>query len=76
METKLRLRGASRVFGCEGSAGDDVIIAALTQAYNDGADILSLSLGGAQGWSEAPSSVVSSNIAAKGRIVTIAAGRN
>ncbi|KAG8953405.1 hypothetical protein FRC04_002247 [Tulasnella sp. 424] len=68
--------GAYRVFGCEGSAGDDVIIAALTQAYNDGADILSLSLGGAQGWSEAPSSVVSSNIAAKGRIVTIAAGND
>ncbi|KAG8929169.1 hypothetical protein FRC01_004741 [Tulasnella sp. 417] len=68
--------GAYRVFGCEGSSGDDVIIAALTQAYKDGADILSLSLGGAQGWSEAPSSVVASNIAAKGRIVTIAAGND
>lgn len=68
--------GAYRVFGCEGSSGDDVIIAALTQAYKDGANILSLSLGGAQGWSEAPSSVVASNIAAKGRIVTIAAGND
>lgn len=33
-----------------------------------------MSLGGADGWTESTSSVVSSRIAASGKIVTIAAG--
>lgn len=51
-----------------------VIIDALTRAYNDGNDIITLSLGGPGGWTEDVSSVVASRIADKGRIVTIAAG--
>lgn len=52
-----------------------VIIEALLRGYNDGNDILTLSLGGAGGWLEAASGVVASRIADKGKVVTIAAGQ-
>ncbi|KAG8901449.1 hypothetical protein FRC01_009845, partial [Tulasnella sp. 417] len=68
------LLGGYRVFGCEGGVSDEVLIAALLRAYKDGNDILSLSLGGPQGWTSAATAVVASRIAAKGRIVSIAAG--
>jgi hypothetical protein len=50
-----------------------VIIDALLRAVKDGADILNLSLGGPDGWTESAGSVVASRIAATGKIVTIAA---
>ncbi|KAH8807362.1 peptidase S8/S53 domain-containing protein [Xylogone sp. PMI_703] len=37
--------GMYRVFGCAGSADSDIIISALIQAGNDGADVVSMSLG-------------------------------
>jgi hypothetical protein len=52
-----------------------VIIDALLRGYNDGMDILTLSLGGADGWIEGPSGVVASRLADKGKVVTIAAGK-
>ncbi|PBK95398.1 pyrolysin [Armillaria gallica] len=67
---------AYRIFGCEGYVTDDVIIDALIMGYKDGQDILTLSLGGAAGWTESTSSVVASRIAATGKIVTIAAGND
>ncbi|KAG8763401.1 hypothetical protein FRC12_008567 [Ceratobasidium sp. 428] len=67
---------AYRVFGCTGSVSDEVIIAALLRAHNDGCDILTLSLGGAAGWTESASAVVASGIADAGKIVTIAAGND
>ncbi|KAI1795577.1 subtilisin-like protease [Ganoderma leucocontextum] len=67
---------AYRIFGCAGSVSDDIIVEALLQGYKDGNDILTLSLGGSDGWTESSSSVVSSRIAAAGRIVTIAAGND
>ncbi|KAG7446685.1 pyrolysin [Guyanagaster necrorhizus] len=67
---------AYRIFGCKGYVTDDVIIDALIMGYNDGQDILTLSLGGAAGWTESSSSVVASRIAASGTIVTIAAGND
>ncbi|RYF05626.1 MAG: hypothetical protein EOO77_28180 [Oxalobacteraceae bacterium] len=42
--------GAYRVFGCSGSSGDDVLIDAFTRAYEDGADIITASIGGPNGW--------------------------
>ncbi|KAG5633139.1 hypothetical protein DXG03_008238, partial [Asterophora parasitica] len=64
---------AYRVFGCTGSVTDDVIIEALLRGVKEGQDILTLSLGGSDGWTESSSSVVASKIAASGTIVTIAA---
>ncbi|KAF7321903.1 Subtilisin-like protease [Mycena kentingensis (nom. inval.)] len=65
---------AFRIFGCDGGVNDDVIVDALLRGVAAGADILSMSLGGSDGWTEGTGSVVSSRIAATGRIVTIAAG--
>ncbi|KAJ7772696.1 subtilisin-like protease [Mycena maculata] len=67
---------AYRIFGCTGFTTDDIITAALIMAYNQKMDILTLSLGGASGWTEGTSSVVASRIAAQGRVVTVAAGNN
>ena len=47
--------GAYRVFGCA-APGDDVILAALEQAYADGMNVVNMSLGDAfNSWPEAPS---------------------
>ncbi|KAH9892693.1 subtilisin-like protease [Cubamyces lactineus] len=67
---------AYRIFGCTGDVGDDIIIEALLRGVSDGNHILTMSLGGADGWTESSSSVVSSRIAATGKIVTIAAGND
>ena len=63
-----------RVFGCNGSVADDVLIAAITRAYNENSQVITLSIGGPAGWTSSPSSVVASRAAKNGRIVTIAAG--
>ncbi|KAK7473104.1 hypothetical protein VKT23_001205 [Stygiomarasmius scandens] len=65
-----------RVFGCEGGTADDIIIDALIRGYKDGQDILTLSLGNVNGWTENMVSVVASRIASKGVVVTIAAGND
>ncbi|EJD50489.1 subtilisin-like protease [Auricularia subglabra TFB-10046 SS5] len=67
---------AYRIFGCDGVTGDDIIVEALLQAYKDKNDVITLSLGGADGWTTAASAVVASRIAQKGRVVTIAAGNS
>jgi subtilisin family serine protease len=66
--------GAYRVFGCEGTVSDDILVEAIIRAFTDGNDVITMSLGGTVGWTEAVSSVVSSRVAKAGRIVTIAAG--
>ncbi|KAJ7680663.1 subtilisin-like protease [Mycena polygramma] len=65
---------AYRIFGCNGSVNDDVIVDGLLMGVKAGMDILTMSLGGSDGWTESTGSVVSSRIAAFGKIVTIAAG--
>ncbi|KAJ7141454.1 subtilisin-like protease [Mycena epipterygia] len=67
---------AYRIFGCTGGVGDDVIVDGLIMGVKAGMDILTMSLGGSAGWTEGTGSVVSSRIAATGKIVTIAAGND
>ncbi|CAE6487820.1 unnamed protein product [Rhizoctonia solani] len=67
---------AYRVFGCSSSVPDDILIDSLLRAYHDGNDVITLSLGDRDGWTESVSGVVASRIADKGRIVTIAAGND
>ncbi|KJZ76416.1 hypothetical protein HIM_04145 [Hirsutella minnesotensis 3608] len=66
--------GAYRVFGCKGQVGNDVLIAAYNQAYQDGAQIITASIGGPSGWSEDPWAVAVSRIVAKGVPCTVSAG--
>lgn len=72
-EAELRMY---RIFGCPeaGTTTDDIIVQALLLAYQEGNDVITLSLGGPDGWTESAGSVVASRIAQKGRVVTIAAG--
>ncbi|KAF9526557.1 pyrolysin [Crepidotus variabilis] len=67
---------AYRVFGCDGFVPDDVLIDALLRGVKDGNHIITLSIGGADGWTEGATSVVASRIAKSGKIVTIAAGND
>lgn len=66
--------GAYRVFGCKGQAGNDVLIAAFNQAYQDGANIITASIGGPSGWSEEPWAEAVSRIVDKGVPCTVSAG--
>ncbi|KAJ4355533.1 uncharacterized protein N0V89_003550 [Didymosphaeria variabile] len=68
--------GAYRVFGCGGSAGNDVLIAAYNQAYEDGSDIITASIGGASGWTEDPWAVAVQRIVEAGVPCTVSAGND
>ncbi|KAK2613166.1 hypothetical protein N8I77_000093 [Diaporthe amygdali] len=66
--------GAFRVFGCDGSSADDVLISAFNLAYEAGSDIITASIGGDSGWSEEPWSVATQRIVEAGVPCTLAAG--
>ncbi|TDZ26538.1 Minor extracellular protease vpr [Colletotrichum orbiculare MAFF 240422] len=70
--------GMYRVFGCSGYTSDDAIVAAMQRAVEDGADVVSISIGGFGTWSGYPNTPVPAAAAAlkaKG-IAVIAAGGN
>lgn len=66
--------GAYKVFGCQGGVENDILIDAFNQAFEDGADIITASIGGPSGWSEEPWSVAVQRIVEKGVPCTLAAG--
>lgn len=68
--------GAYRVFGCYGSASTEVLINAFNRAYEDGADIISASIGGRSGWTEEPWAAAVSRIVDKGVPYTLSAGND
>lgn len=63
-----------RVFGCNGATSDDIVIQAMIRAYQDGVDIINLSLGELSGWTEGTLSVVASRLSSRGLIVVSSAG--
>ncbi|KAI0786658.1 pyrolysin [Abortiporus biennis] len=65
-----------RVFGCAGGTTDDILIEALLRGVSDGQEVLTLSIGGSDGWTESSSAVVASRISASGKVVTMAAGND
>ncbi|GAA5925680.1 uncharacterized protein JCM15063_005088 [Sporobolomyces koalae] len=69
--------GMYRVFGCTGSASDDIIVDALLQSITDKCDIVSLSLGGSAGWlDQSPSQSIVERMNAQGIITTVSAGND
>lgn len=67
--------GIYRVFGCEGSVNDDVVLAAMEQAYKDGMQVVNMSLGSDyDGWSESVESRAASRMVKAGIVMSIAAG--
>ncbi|KAI8627325.1 peptidase S8/S53 domain-containing protein [Xylariaceae sp. FL1651] len=68
--------GMFRVFGCEGSAANDVLIQAYLKAFEAGSNIITASIGGSSGWSEDPWAVVVSRIVDAGVPCTVSAGND
>ncbi|KAI3535770.1 peptidase [Colletotrichum abscissum] len=71
--------GMYRVFGCDGSASDDAIVAAMQRAVEEGAHVVSISIGEFGTWSGYPRSILPAAVAAlraKGVAVVAAAGNS
>ncbi|KAI8148994.1 peptidase S8/S53 domain-containing protein, partial [Fennellomyces sp. T-0311] len=68
--------GMWRVFDCDGGTTEDAIVDAMLDAFHMAPrpDIISMSLGNSNGWSEFITSVTAERIAASGVIVVAAAG--
>lgn len=68
--------GAYRVFGCEGSTTAEIMIAAMERAYDDGMDILNMSIGSAFQWPQYPTAVAASRLVKKGMVVVASIGNS
>ncbi|KAG2232824.1 peptidase S8/S53 domain-containing protein [Thamnidium elegans] len=68
--------GAWRVFGCDGTTSNDLVIKALISAHEAGCDVINLSLGGPSNWAEDPTALIANRISEKGSIVIAAAGND
>ena len=69
--------GAYRVFGCGGSANDDVILAALERAFADGMNIVNMSLGDAfNSWPQTPLAQASDTLLKNGVVVVTSIGNS
>jgi minor extracellular serine protease Vpr len=66
--------GAYRVFGCEGSTFSDIMLEAMERAYNDGMDILNMSIGAAFQWPQYPTALAASRLVSKGMVVVTSIG--
>ena len=68
---------AYRVFGCEGTTSDDIMLAAMDMILADGADVLNMSIGSAfDNWSESPTAAGSDRLARRGIVVVASAGNS
>lgn len=68
--------GAYKVFGCRGGTDLDVVVAAMSRAFDEGSQIITASLGAPIGWPDEPMALAASRIVAKGVPVTFAAGNS
>jgi len=68
---------AYKVFGCRyDGTGEDALIQAFVQAYEDGADVINASIGGPGGFPEDAWATASSRIVQQGVFVAISAGNS
>lgn len=70
--------GAYRIFGCgaESQVADTEIIAAMNQAYEDGSDIITASLGAPSGWTSDAVAAMAEKLVNAGVIFTAANGNS
>ncbi len=68
--------GAYRVFGCDGSTTDDVMLAAMERAFEDRMQILNMSIGASFEWPQSPTGVAASRLVRKGMIVVASIGNS
>ncbi|OLN97148.1 Minor extracellular protease vpr 2 [Colletotrichum chlorophyti] len=67
---------AFKVFGAFEGTDEDTLVEATIMAYESGADIITASIGRANGFSDGPWATVASRIVERGVLVTIAAGND
>ncbi|RUS22892.1 peptidase S8/S53 domain-containing protein [Endogone sp. FLAS-F59071] len=67
--------GAYRIFGCNGSASDDIIMKAMEMAYKDGMDVINLSLGDL-GWPESATAALGDRLVYQGMSIASSAGNS
>jgi len=67
---------AYKIFGCEGSSGADVILAAMEMVLQDGNQVVNLSLGNPFQWPEYPTGRGADNLVNKGVVVVASAGNS
>ncbi|RDW76149.1 putative subtilisin-like protease [Coleophoma crateriformis] len=65
-----------KVFGCADYAPTDILIQAFIMAHNNGVDLITSSIGGANGWPEEPWSAATAAIVAAGTPCMLAAGND
>jgi subtilisin family serine protease len=68
--------GAYRVFGCEGSTSSDIMVAAMERLYNDGAQILNMSIGSSYQWPQYPTAQAADRLVERGVVVVTSAGNS
>jgi minor extracellular serine protease Vpr len=68
--------GAYRVFGCEGSTTDAIMLTAMERAYKDGMQVLNMSIGSAFEWPQSPTADAASRMVTKGMIVVASIGNS
>lgn len=69
------LIGAYRVFGCEGSTNTDIMLAAMELSYEDGMDVINMSIGsGWSSWPQYPSAQASDSLVEAGVVVVASIG--
>ncbi|KAH7039182.1 peptidase S8/S53 domain-containing protein [Linnemannia elongata] len=68
--------GAYRIFGCEGRTGTDIILAAMEMAFNDGMDIINMSLYGGPAFKNNPMAILGEKLIAHGMNIAGCAGND
>ncbi|MFL6662432.1 MAG: S8 family serine peptidase [Rhizobacter sp.] len=68
--------GASRVFGCEGSTEDDIMLAAMERAHADGMQVLNMSIGSPFTWPQSPTGKAASRLVNHGMVVVASIGNS
>jgi subtilisin family serine protease len=68
---------AYRIFGCNGSVDEDIVMAAMERAYKEGAQVINMSLGSAfQSWAQVPEAQVVDTLVSKGVVVVTSEGNS
>lgn len=67
---------AYKVFTTIDGTDEETIIEAMLRAYRDGVDIITISIGGVNGWSDGPWALVASRMVEQGVVVVVSAGND
>ncbi|WP_237724743.1 S8 family serine peptidase [Deinococcus alpinitundrae] len=66
--------GAYKVFGCEGSVNDPVVMDAMEMAVRDGMQVINMSLGSGYDWAESPLARAASRVVKRGVVMVNSQG--